>query len=252
MSTEKPLKLHEVVAILKGVKARSYSELGEIHKENQKGALFNGMTKEFQPKDADGETFPPESQKVQRIAEDALKKARRLRTEALDTEATQEFGNLDAKADVVVDGQVILAGIPATLLIRLEKELTDFRTFVSEMPTLDDAKSWAKDPNSAMYRSDTSITHKTKKVQRAIVKYDAVIKDGLALPAQTEMITEDVVTGHWSTTHLSGALPVPRRDELLEKVDRLRDAVKQARARANDTSVYRKEIGGAIFSYLLG
>lgn len=251
MSTEK-LKLHEVVAIRKGVKSRTYGDLDVVHKENQKPALFNGQTKEFKPKDADGETFPNESQKVQRTTEDALRKARKLRTEALDIEATQEYGNLEAKADVVLDGKVILAGVPATLLIHLEKELIDFRTFVQEMPTLDDAKAWTKDPNGPLYRSETVVTHKTKKVQRPIVKYDAVIKDGQALPAQTEMITEDVVTGHWHTTYLSGALPVPRKEELLDKVDRLRDAVKQARARANDTLVSKKEIGGAIFSFLLG
>lgn len=246
------LKLHEVVAIRKGIKARTYSELGDVHKENQKAGLFQGRVKEFKALDEAGETFPNESQKVQRFAEDALKKARKLRTEALDIEATQEYGNLEAKGDVILDGKVIIANVPATLLIHLEKELTDFRTFIAEMPTLDDSKSWTKDPNSGVYRADTEITHKTKKVQRAIVKYDAVIRDGQALPAQTEMISEDVVTGHWHTTHLSGALPVPRKEELLDKVERLRDAVKQARARANDTTVSRKEIGGAIFSYLLG
>lgn len=251
MSGEK-LKLHEVVAIRKGVKARTYSELSEIHKENQKSALFNGLNKEFKSKDADGETFPDESQRVQRIAEDVLKKVRKLRTEALDIEASQEFGNLQAKADVVIDGKVVLSDVPATLLIHLEKELTDLRTFVAELPTLDDAKSWSKDPNSALYRSDTAVTHKTKKVSRAIVKYDAVIKDGQALPAQTEMITEDVVIGHWHTTYLSGALPVPRKEELLERVETLRDAVKRARARANDTEVVRREIGAAVFGYLFG
>ncbi|MEZ4234966.1 MAG: hypothetical protein R3F59_02135 [Myxococcota bacterium] len=249
---DETLKLHEVVAIRKGVKARTYGELTELHKENQKSALFNGMTKEFKPKDADGETFPDESQRVQRVAEDILKKARRLRSEALDIEATQEYGNLGAKADVVVDGVTVLKDVPATLLIHLEKELSDLRSFVGEMPTLDEARSWSKDPNSSLYRSDTAITHKTKKVSRPIVKYDAVIKDGQALPAQTEMISEDVVIGHWHTTYTSGALPVPRKEELLERVDKLRDAVKRARARANDTEVSKREIGGALFGYLFG
>ena len=246
------LKLHEVVAIRKGVKSRTYGELSELHKESQKGPLFNGLTKEFKPKDADGETFPDESQRVQRIADDVLKKVRKLRVEALDIEATQEYGNLLARADVVLDGRVILSDVPATLLIHLEKELSDLRAFVGELPTLDEARSWTKDPNSALFRSDTAITHKTKKVSRPIVKYDAVIKDGQALPAQTEMITEDVVTGHWHTTYLSGALPAPRKEELLERIDRLRDAVKRARARANDTEVTRREIGDAVFSFLLG
>ena len=69
-------------------------------------------------------------------------------------------------------------------------------------------------------------------------------------PAQTQLITEDVTTGHWSTVYTSGALPVPRREQLLERIEHLRNAVKRARARANDTEVEKRQIGDAIFGYL--
>ncbi|MCB9673896.1 MAG: hypothetical protein H6737_02205 [Alphaproteobacteria bacterium] len=240
------MKLHEVVAIRKGVKSRTYSELSELFKKAQKADLYSGMTREFQPLDDDGETFPPESRSVQLVAGDVLKRVRKLRTKFLDIEATQELGNLEAKADVEVDGRVILKDMPATLLIFLEKELSDLHTFVSQMPTLDESRPWTKDPNSNLYRSDTARTHKTKKVQRPIVLYDATEEH----PAQTQLITEDVTIGHWSTVYTSGALPVPRKDELLERIDVLRDAVKRARSRANDTEVGEKSIGDAIFGYL--
>jgi hypothetical protein len=246
------MKLHEVVAVRKGVKSRTYSAVTELHKKNQKPDLFNGMDREFKALDDDGEVFPPESKKVQMNAESVLKQLRKLRSEALDIEATQEYGNLEAKADVIVDGQVVLANVPATLLIHLEKELNDTHKFISEIPTLDEAKVWNDDPNSSMFRSETAKTHKTKKVQRPIVLYDAVVKDGEALPAQTQLITEDVTIGHWHTTYLSGALPVPRKEALLERIEKLRDAVKRARSRSNDTEVEKREIGGAIFNFILG
>ncbi len=244
------LKLHEVVAVRKGVKSRTYGELTELYKKAQRAELYAGMTRVFKPKDDDGETFPDEDKQVQLLAEDVLKKVRKIRTEYFDIEATQDFGNLEARADVKVDGQVVLEGIPVTLLIFLEKELNDLRTFVDAMPTLDESKTWSADPNSRLHRSETGITHKTKKVQRPIVLYDAVIKDDHAIPAQTQLITEDVVTGHWHTTYLSGALPAPRKDALLERIEALRDAVKRARSRANDLEVERKELGAAVLGWL--
>lgn len=243
-------KLHEIVAIRKGVKTRTYGLLTELFKQAQKSDLYNGMSRSFKPKDDDGETFPAEDKKVQLFANDVLKQAQRLRVPYFDIEATQEFANTRARADVVVEGVVIIKDAPVTLLMSLEKELTDLRTFVEAMPTLDPARDWTVDPNSAMYRAETAITHKTKKVQRPIVLYDAVVKDGQAIPAQTQLITEDVVTGHWHTTNLSGALTAPRKELLLERLDALRSAVKEARARANSIEVEQVKIGEAIFAWL--
>jgi hypothetical protein len=243
---EEKMKLHEVVAIRKGVKSRAYAELTDLHKRSQKEDLYAGLSREFTPLDDDGETFPSESRKVQLVAEDVLKQCRRLRTAYLDIEATQEFGNRATRADVEVDGEVILKDMPVTLLIFLEKELTDLHTFVSAMPTLDESRSWSKDPNSALYRTEPSRTHKTKKTQRAIVLYDATEHH----PAQTQLITEDQTVGHWSTVYTSGAMPVPRRAELLERIEALRNAVRRARARANDTEVEKRSIGDAVFGYL--
>lgn len=244
--THETLKLHEVVAVRKGVKSRTYSELTELFKRVQKADLYSGLSREFTPLDDDGETFPPESKSVQLVAEDVLKKVQRLRTRFLDIEATQEWGNREAQADVVVGGQVLLADVPATLLIFLEKELNDLHSFISAMPVLDEAKTWTKDPNSKLYRTDPARTHKTKKVQRPVVLYDATEHH----PAQTQLISEDVTIGHWETTYRSGALPVPRKEEILERIDELRNAVKRARSRANDTEVRRREIGEALLGYL--
>ena len=244
------MKLHEVVAIRKGVKSRTYGELTELHRRAQKADLYAGMTREFKPRDDDGETFPAEDKKVQLLADEVLKKVRKLRSDYFDIEATQDSGNLEARADVVVEGEVILSDMPVTLLIFLEKELTDLRTFVESMPSLDEAKTWNADPNSRLHRSDTAVTHKTKKVQRPIVLYDAVVQDDHAIPAQTQLITEDVVVGHWHTTYLSGALPAPRKEQLLERLEALRNALKRARARANDHEVQRREIAGPVFRFL--
>jgi len=240
---------HEAVSVRKGIKARTYSALSALHKQAQNPDLFNGFAKDFRPLDEEnGEKLPPESKKVQLVAEDVLAALAENRTEFYDIEATQEFGNQHANADVIVDGQVLIANAPATLLMALEKDLKDLITFVSKMPTLDEAQDWEKDPNSKLFRTKESVSHKTAKVQEGIV-LQAPTKEH---PAQTQLITKDVITGYWHKVNKSGALPVPRKEEVLKRLNKLRDATKQALSRANKVEVDRQHIGEEIFSYLLG
>lgn len=241
-------KLHEIVAVRKGIKTRTYSDLSELHKKSQKADLYNGMTREFTPKDDDGETYPPESKKVQITAAEVLQQTRKLMEESWDIEAAQEYGNLLAKADIVVDGEVILAGVPATFLLFMEKQLTDVRTQVEKMPTLDSDKTWNRDPNSNLFRSETVRTTKTVPVERPQV----VIPPTEHHPGQWTTLKETVIQGHWATTHLSGALPFPEKEALLDRVTKLRDAVKKARARANDTEVVRPEVAASLTKFLFG
>jgi hypothetical protein len=50
----------------------------------------------------------------------------------------------------------------------------------------------------------------------------------------------------------SGALPAKRVTQLLERVEKLQQAVKFAREEANNAEVVDRHVGDKIFSYLLG
>lgn len=244
-------KLHQITAILKGVKSRVYGEVTTLHKESQKPEAFSGFAKNYRKKNDESEAYEPESKRVQLVATDVLKKLAKLQTELFDSAAEVDWANQKAVGDVVVDGYTVLSQVPVTYLLFLEKQLTDIRTFIDKMPTLDDAKDWSVDPNSNLFKTSPVSTHKTKKVQRPIVLYAAVIKDGQALPAQTQLITEDEIVGWWETVHHSGALPTPRKEVLVERVDKLLRAVKVAREDANDQATESHKIGDAVFGYLL-
>ena len=239
-------KLNQIIAIEKGVKSRVYGQLTTLHKQAQREDAYNGFAKTFRRKDEEGEDFPPERKRVQLNARDVLKEVATLQTELFDVTAAKDWANCAARADVVVDGQVLIKDVPATHLLFLEKQLTDVRTFIEKMPTLDETDDWSEDPNSNLYRTDKSTTHKTKKVQRPIVLYEATKEH----PAQTQLISEDVIVGWWDTVKHSGALPMPRKQALLERVDRLLKAVKFAREAANGLEVEEAKVGEAIFGYL--
>lgn len=244
------ITLHHLTAILKGLKTRVFAEVTALHKDAQKVEPYFGFAKTYRKKDEDSEDYAPENKRVALIATEVLRKLAKLQTEVFDATAAQDWANMQAKASIVVDGQPILKDVPVTYLLFLEKQLIDVRTFVEKMPTLDDNRDWTADPNSRLFRTEKVTTHKTKKVQRAIVKYDAVVKDGVGLPAQTEMITEDVIIGWWDTVSHSGALPVPRKEAILERVDKLIKAVKVAREDANNQEAAEHKVGDAVFGYL--
>ncbi len=240
-------KLNQTIAIEKGVKSRVYGEITDMHKASQKAELFNGFVKTYRRKDEDGEDYPPERKKVQENAGNLLARIAELMTEYFDITATKDWANCHAVADVEVDGQVLLKDAPVTYLLFLEKQITDLHTFVDKLPELDEADDWLKDENSGLYKTAPTPTHRTKKVQKPIVLYEATKEH----PAQTQMITEDVIVGFWDTVKHSGALPAPRKKLLLERIEQFSKAIKYAREKANSAEAENRKIGKQIFAFLL-
>jgi hypothetical protein len=239
-------RLNQIIAVEKGVKSRSYAELTDAHQGLQKTALLAGISRSYQAKDEDGEQYPPESTRVQLRAEDVLRSTSATLTRLFDVTATKDWANCSAKGDVKVDGTVLLEGVPATYLLFLEKQLVDLHTFVSKLPGLDASESWTFDQAADCWATDPVQTTKTKKIPRNHVKAEATEKH----PAQVEVYYEDVVVGHWRTVKFSGALPAKRIKELLERVDKLQQAVKYAREEANNAEVTDQRVGEKVFDYL--
>lgn len=240
-------KLNQIIAVEKGIKARIYSELTEVHKVCQKPDLFNGFQKTYIKKDDDGEDYPPESKKVQLNAASLLGDMSSKLTDLFDVTATKDYANCAAKANVVIDDVVILTQVPATHLLFLEKQLNDLRTFIEKLPVLDEAEDWEFDNTSGVYKTKVVKTHRSKKIQRAIVLYDATVEH----PAQTQLISEDVTVGYWDTVKRSGAIAATNQAVMLAKVDALQKAVKFAREQANDVEAPNQSVGRAVFDYLL-
>jgi hypothetical protein len=240
-------KLNQVVAIEKGTKSRTIADVTKLHRLSDKPSLFLGHSKRYVPLDDSSERFPNDTCRVQSDAKDVLKQAAKSLTELFDVTAAKDWANCEAKADLVVDGRALLSGVPVTYLLFLEKKLADVRTLVSEMPTLDEAYDWIPDDGSGNFRTrDEQVTHRTKKVLKVLTLAVATDKH----PAQAKEFSDDVVVGHWHTVNFSGALPVPRKTELLERVEKLLHAVKFAREEANSVEAEERRVGDAVFGYL--
>lgn len=239
-------KLNQIIAVEKGVKSKSFQEITAAQHRVQKTALLAGLSRNYQPKDEEGEQLPPESARVQVKAEEVLREMSATLTRLFDITATKDWANCSACADVTVDGRVLLREVPVSYLLFLEKQLAELHTFVKKLPVLDSAESWTLDPSTDWWKTEPVRTIRTRKVPRNHVKAEATEKH----PAQVEVYYEDVPVGYWTTVKFSGALPARRVNELLERVEKLQHAVKFAREEANGAEVTDQRVGDAVFGYL--
>lgn len=242
-------KLNQIIALTAGRKSRAQKEITEVHKMLQKPELLLGINRTYKPVDEEfGEKLPPERKQVQLRVKDAISTVRQELSEMIDIVATQDWANTTAKADVSVDGRVILRDVPVTHLLFLEKQLVDLHTFVDKFPTLDPSERWSYSEDVDCYVSEVSQSIKTKKVMKSHVKYEATKEH----PAQVETYNEDQTVGHWSTVKFSGAITAKEKNNLLKRVRDLQEAVKVAREEANSMKVEQVHVGNDLLSYIFG
>lgn len=222
-------KLNQIIAVEKGVKSETKTLVTQLYKIAQKADLFNGMSKRYERLDEEGEDLPPETKKVSCDTNELLIDVKKAMSNYLAITARKDILNTRANANIVVDGVTLLNDVPVTFLLTLEKELTDIKTLVSHLPTLEESEDWNFVQSSNTYKTEESKTHRTKKIQKPIVLYQATEHH----PAQTQMITEDVVVGHWKQVKYSSALPKKKKREMLDRIEVFLNAVKTAREEAN-------------------
>jgi len=242
-------KLNQINAIVSGRKGEAEKAVTELYKLIQKDQLFAGRERTYRPLDeVQGQKLPPESQRVQQRADDLIRQAVAKWSDLWNLIYTQDTGNQQAKADVVVDGKALLSGVPVTFLLFLDKQVNDLETFVSKLPTPEPAEEWSHDPNSGLLRSKATESLRTSKEPTVIVKYEATKEH----PAQTELFTKDVPVGTWTQILYSGCLPTDRKNAILERVKKLQDAIKQAKEQANLLEVEKQKAAEAVFAFVFG
>lgn len=243
------LHLNQLLGVKQGIKSRSYTITTELFRKAQKAPLVSGIVRTYLPRDDDGDRLPSETTRVQINIEELLNEIADQVTPLLDVQFQVDEANTRAFADVTVDGQLIVADAPATYLLFLDKQLTDWKAILDKLPLLDPSEAWSQDPNenSGVYRTAPVQTVKTKKVPRNHVLQAATDKH----PAQVQVYHEDVPVGDWTTVRFSGAVPAARLSELRERVEKLIIAVKQARELANETEVEDGHPGPRVFRYLI-
>lgn len=242
------MKLTQVLAVEQGLKVRVQQAVNSIHHDTQKADLLNGFDRRYTPFEEGGLAHPPENKGVTVIVEDQLARLRTHLVELFDVTATKDWANCSARANIVVDGKTVLADVPATFLLFLEKRLSEQLKLVSEIKTLDAGKKWERDVGSGLYRADGEAKIRTEKKNKPIVLHPPTDKH----PAQTQLVVEDVAVGSWNTTYFSGSISHERKIALQTRVQKLHDAVKSALALANSMDIEQQHVGDKLMKFLFG
>lgn len=247
MAATRTVALNQLIAARKGVQNEVHAAVTSLHRDSQKVNLLSGFTKTYRRINEEDADLPGEQQRLQLRLRDVLGTAAEQFSRLWDLTASIDTTNAVAGADVVVEGATLAAGVPVSTLLFLEKQLTDLHTFVTKLPVLDPAESWRWDANAGAYASDRTTTVRSKKVPRNHVLAEATDKHA----AQVQLWHEDVPVGYWDTTKFSGAIPAERRDSLVARVSKVREAVKMAREHANMLDAQQVRVAKSLFGYIL-
>lgn len=241
-------KLFELLAVATGKKSEVEKTVTEFYKTVQKADLFAGHAKTYRPLADDGDRLPADSKNPQARCDALIPQAVAAWVDFFDVTLMVDAGNQQAKADIVVDDQVVAKDVPVTTLLALNKHLNDWVTFIDKLPTPDPAEQWGFDANQNWLATQPFETARTKKVNKPIVLFPATPEH----PAQTQLVQEDVLAGYWSQVKFSTAVPAYEKAAMLARAVKLRDAVKTARERANDIKVEKRAIGADLARFVFG
>lgn len=234
------MKLHEILAVESNLKGQAETTRQDLKATfASKRHHFTQRVVTFTPTSDNGDgaqAVTEESLDLQTTVAKELRWIGNIIAPAIDAGLKVADANTRAKANIVLeDGTVIAENVPATALLELEKRVAEIADLVSSIPTLDPAKGFVPDSTIGVgvfkARADRKI--RTRKDVKVLTLAPATDKH----PAQAQAINVDVPVGEVVTQEWSGLLSVAQKGDMLERVERLRRAVKQARARANDERV---------------
>lgn len=249
-------KLHEILAVDGDLQNTSKAIANEtIGTFSKKPNLFLGRSKTLTMFDEDRrneEAAQAEYIPLATTVQDKLDYTAEHLIRYFDVLASKEATNQQANDGVKLDGKLLFDfGMPATLLLGLENRLAQVRKIYEAIPNLDPSIKWEGDnsffPNG--WRSaDKEVRPKTEKSTRYAVMAEATKEH----KAQVDKVTMDRPVGQYETTFFSGMITSAEKSNMLHRIDKLIQAIKQARQRANDQEVVVMDVGKKIFDYIHG
>ncbi|MEZ4380323.1 MAG: hypothetical protein R3A79_03185 [Nannocystaceae bacterium] len=257
MSTKEPL-LHEILAVEQEVKAnaeRARAQLVDTFRT--KKTHFTGIRRTYRPFSVDessgesgGERLEADTRLAKTVHEELGAVLREV-GKAVDLGFQLDEANTRARADIVVDGEVLVADVPATFLLQLERRLKELRAVFKEAPTFDPVRVWSVDASADkkhVLRAEPVTTIRKQRTR----KYNVMVEATKEHPAQVDVVEIDEPVGEIRSYEWTGMLSTGKHSALLEQLDRLLAAVKQARSRANTATVDRsKKMAKKIADFLL-
>lgn len=246
-------KLFEILAVEQGLAKNTNAVLSSVKKNFGRIDLFSGVLKKHEifAEDQQHKVLAPEVKKVVSTVDMQLNFLFEEVAPYWNVYHQKESANQLAKADIVVDGQVIFADVPTVVLLGMEKKLEELLKVYNTIPTLDSAVVWQEDTNEleGVWRG----SHPEERIQAVIKKdWKEVSPATQHHKAQLAEVETKEEVGKFIVTPFSGAIPSHDKAARIARLTKLVRAVKQARMRANSVEVPEIDKGFAksLFDYI--
>ena len=243
-------KLHETLAVESSLKQVADKLLKESIRTMSKESLFTGMTRRLEMFDEEAQAANlTENQELTTTVDANLKELAPHIARYWDAVAQKDVTNLQATADISVDNITLATDVPATFLLGLESKLNELRKLYEALPTYAPGIKWIPSPSMGDGVFETEYpeeTIKTEKEIKPVVLYEATKEH----PAQVDRVQVTKPVGKYVKTSFTGMLTPAEKAARLDRLDKLRNAVKKARQRANNTNVVDFHIGKKLLDYI--
>lgn len=248
----KMAKLHELLATNPSVEAQSAKVLADLSNTFSKKAHLFGETI-VTTTNIEGDAAPvTETQSsAQTTVHKELKWVSDIIAKSFDVNFQIDKANTQAVADIALeDGTILISAVPATALLQLEKSLRKVQDLAFTIPTLDPAKGFEPDANkgAGYYKARSVNKIKTKKINSVLTLAPATDK----FPAQVQVFAEDVKVADVVQNEWSSLITPAEKADIIDRVEQLIRAVKQARSRANEQEqdTLTSKIGLKLLNYV--
>jgi len=243
-------KLHETLAVEAELSNTEKKLRQESIKTLGKESLFQGQIRELTMFD-EAQSFnnTTDRQELTSTVDENLEYIYPHIARYWDVVAQKDATNQAAIADVVINGETLLTGISATTLLGLETKLSELRKVFEAIPTLAPGISWKEDEQNRAGVYVTEHTDKSFKTEKDM-QFKEASPATKEHPAQVAQLQTTTNVGEYETTKWSGMYSPKRKAEVLDRLDKLRNAVKKARMRANNTDVVDIHIGDILLQYI--
>jgi hypothetical protein len=239
-------QLHTIVARQRGVATRVRDELTRLYHRAQHAESFLGRTRRFESDKEDVPSEAPETNVPPMTAERLIERVSKLLTESWDLAATRDRSNMDARADIVVGEDTLVSNVPVTTLMALEKQLVDLRTVFAAMPARDPAFEWVRAEGTTYFKTAPQEKVRPRKIVEGVVLYPHTERH----PAQVKEASRDEIVGKTITVTFSGAMSLQEKESLIDRINELVDAVKEARTVANQVEVTDFRVAGPLLRHI--
>lgn len=253
MASKKEPRLYEVLAVEADLEGQAKRVLDEAKVTfSKKADHFMGhhkTLKMFDETRAAEEEGSEEHKEPVTTVGDKLKYLRGPVARWWDALAQKERTNQEARADLIVDGEVLLEDVPGTMLLGLESRLKLVRGVYETIPTHPPATVWVEDPSvgDGVYRAKHP--EKRDKTEKKIA-YKVVVPPTKEHPAQTQTWPENEKVGVLTTERWTTTISPAEKSRLLGRIDQLLRATKRARQRANSATLVKVRVGEALLDFI--